>query len=314
MIEEKEFRYICFKKINLINNFFNEKDVYIYGAGIGGKILAEVMEECGFEYKAFIDRRADEIKRFCNHNVKKITDVSKEKTFIVVSLRKYDADVVETIKNNGFSLSQMYIIVAGEDFNKEDIIYKGCKIGRYTYGYENLLNAYPLAESIGRYCSINCTARIWNNHPMDSVTTHPFLDHPIFLSWEEYIERQKMIDEFGVHLNNHSYEESHIRNNKSIKIGNDVWIGANVVILPGVNIGDGAIIAAGAVVTKDVEPYTIVGGVPARTIKKRFDDKVISALLDIQWWNWEHKDIERNIVYMLNPDKFVEKFSLNSYE
>ena len=85
-------------------------------------------------------------------------------------------------------------------------------------------------------------------------------------------------------------------NNKGgIVIGNDVWIGFEAVILSGVTIGDGAIIGTRAVVTKDVPPYTIVGGVPAKPIRKRFSDDVISQLLKIQWWNWSENRIKKNI-------------------
>lgn len=78
-------------------------------------------------------------------------------------------------------------------------------------------------------------------------------------------------------------------------IGNDVWIGYDAIIMPGVKIGDGAIIGTRAVVTKDIPPYTIVGGVPAKPIRKRFDDKTIEKLLSIKWWNWDKEKIKQNI-------------------
>ena len=84
-------------------------------------------------------------------------------------------------------------------------------------------------------------------------------------------------------------------NKGDIVIGNDVWIGYEAVILAGVTIGDGAIIGCRAVVTKDVPPYTIVGGVPAKPIKKRFSEEAISYLLEIQWWNWSKEKILQNI-------------------
>ena len=84
-------------------------------------------------------------------------------------------------------------------------------------------------------------------------------------------------------------------NKGDIVIGNDVWIGFEAVILSGVTIGDGAIIGTRAVVTKDVPPYTIVGGVPAKPIRKRFSDSVISELLKVQWWNWSENRIKKNI-------------------
>ncbi len=78
-------------------------------------------------------------------------------------------------------------------------------------------------------------------------------------------------------------------------IGNDVWIGYEAVILAGVTIGDGAVIGSRAVVTKDVEPYTVVGGVPARAIRKRFPDEVIADLLEVKWWNWPKERIAEHL-------------------
>ena len=84
-------------------------------------------------------------------------------------------------------------------------------------------------------------------------------------------------------------------NKGDIRIGNDVWIGYEAVIMAGVSIGDGAIIGARAVVTRDVPPYTITGGVPAKAIRKRFSDDVISELLKLQWWNWPEEKIRQHI-------------------
>lgn len=85
-------------------------------------------------------------------------------------------------------------------------------------------------------------------------------------------------------------------------VGNDVWIGYEAVIMAGVNIGDGAIIAAHAVVTKDVAPYTIVGGVPARPIRKRFDDGVIQKLETLKWWKWPINKIRQCLPHIINGD------------
>jgi virginiamycin A acetyltransferase len=85
------------------------------------------------------------------------------------------------------------------------------------------------------------------------------------------------------------------QNYQYVHIGNDVWIGANAVILPGVTIKDGAVIGAGAVVTKDVDPYAVVAGIPARVINYRFSEKIIERLLKIKWWNWDKLTIQENI-------------------
>lgn len=84
------------------------------------------------------------------------------------------------------------------------------------------------------------------------------------------------------------------RTKGGIEIGNDVWIGHNTTILSGVKIGNGAILGNGCIVSKDVEPYSIVGGIPARKIKMRFDDEIIQYLLEIKWWNWSEDKIKRN--------------------
>lgn len=94
---------------------------------------------------------------------------------------------------------------------------------------------------------------------------------------------------------------------KQVIIGNDVWIGEGGCILSGVKIGDGSIVGAHAVVTKDVEPYTIVAGVPARELKKRFDKKIIERLLEIKWWDWNDEEISRMSMFFDSPQKLIEK-------
>lgn len=147
----------------------------------------------------------------------------------------------------------------------------------------NVLYHYPINNDklqIGKFCSIACGAKfLFNsaNHTLSSLSTYPF---PLF--FEEWNLDKKNVT--------HSWD-----NKGDIIIGNDVWIGYEAVILAGVSIGDGAIIGARAVVTKDVPPYTIVGGVPAKPIKKRFSDDTISSLLSIQWWNWSKEKISKNI-------------------
>ena len=147
----------------------------------------------------------------------------------------------------------------------------------------NVLYHYPINHDklqIGKFCSIACGAKfLFNsaNHTLSSLSTYPF---PLF--FEEWgLEKKDVTNAWD--------------NNGDIVIGNDVWIGYEAVVLAGVTIGDGAIIGTRAVVTKNVPPYTIVGGVPAKPIKKRFSEETISALLEIQWWNWSKERIARNI-------------------
>ena len=136
----------------------------------------------------------------------------------------------------------------------------------------NVLYHYPINHDklkIGKFCSIAYgTKFLFNsaNHTMRSLSTYPF---PIFYEeWEHGLWADKAWDNKG-----------------DIVLGNDVWTGFESVIMSGVTIGDGAIIGARAVVTKDVPPYTIVGGVPARPIRKRFPDEMISVLMALRWWD-----------------------------
>ena len=147
----------------------------------------------------------------------------------------------------------------------------------------NVLYHYPINRDrlvMGKFCSIACGAKFLftsAHHTQQSLSTYPF---PIF--FEEWgLEKQAVTTAWD--------------NKGDIILGNDVWVGYQAVILSGVTIGDGAIIGTRAVVTKDVPPYTIVGGVPAKPIRKRFSEETIAVLQDLRWWDWEEEKIARHI-------------------
>ncbi|MBS6643831.1 MAG: CatB-related O-acetyltransferase [Clostridiaceae bacterium] len=152
----------------------------------------------------------------------------------------------------------------------------------------NVLYHYPINKDkliIGKYCSIACGAKFLftsANHTMKSLSTYPF---PLF--WEEW--------ELGPEHVTKAWD-----NKGDIVIGNDVWIGYEAVIMSGVRIGDGAVIGTRAVVTKDVQPYTIVGGVPAKPIKKRYDDETIRKLLLLKWWDWPREKVRENLPLLMS--------------
>lgn len=152
------------------------------------------------------------------------------------------------------------------DFEKNNVLY------HYPINCDKLI--------IGKFCSIACGAKfLFNsaNHTLTSLSTYTF---PLFFEeWE--LEKKNVAKAWD--------------NKGNIIIGNDVWIGYDAIILSGVTIGDGAIIGSRAVVTKDVPPYTIVGGVPAKTIRKRFDEKTIKSLLNLKWWDLPEERIAANI-------------------
>ncbi|MEA4920888.1 MAG: CatB-related O-acetyltransferase [Clostridiaceae bacterium] len=154
----------------------------------------------------------------------------------------------------------------------------------------NVLYHYPVNHDrliIGRFCSIACGAKFLftsANHTMKSLSTYPF---PIFF------------EEWGLDIKNVA---SAWDNKGDIIVGSDVWIGYEAVILSGVHIGDGAIIGTRAVVTKDVPPYTVVGGIPAKEIKKRFDEETIQKLQQTEWWNWPVEKIRQFLPQIMNGE------------
>ncbi len=154
----------------------------------------------------------------------------------------------------------------------------------------NVLYHYPVNRErlvIGKFCSIACgTKFLFNcaNHTLRSLSTYTF---PLF--YEEWgLKRADVASAWD--------------NKGDIVIGNDVWIGFEAVIMAGVHVGDGAIIAARAVVTKDVPPYTIVGGAPARPIRKRFDEETIRRLEALRWWDWPVEKIRRCLPALVRGD------------
>ncbi len=154
------------------------------------------------------------------------------------------------------------------------------------FQFNNVLYHYYINKDrlvIGKFCSIACGAKFIftsANHALGSLSTYPF---PIFYD-EWALDAVNVTDAWD--------------NKGDIVVGNDVWIGYEAVILSGVTIGDGAIIGARAVVTKDVPPYTIVAGVPARPIRKRFDEETIARLEQLRWWDWPEDEIRRNISHI----------------
>lgn len=188
-------------------------------------------------------------------------------------------------------------------------VLKNCSIGKGTYigSYSKVGNT-----KIGRYCTIADNVRIsLGRHPSDTFVSI----HPAFFSTHK---------QGGFTFVNTQKFEEHVtaKNSKYfVEIGNDVWIGNNVLIMDGVTIGDGAIIAAGAVVNKDVAPYAIVGGLPAKFIKWRFNQKQIELLNEIKWWNKDLSWLEKNAGLFEDIDCFIsalqptkQKIDNNAYK
>lgn len=163
-------------------------------------------------------------------------------------------------------------------------------VGEFTYGIPELMTFKddPTKVSIGKFCSMAPSVKIicGGLHRTDWISTYPF----------------------NCYVSDFSYIEGHPTTKGDIVIGNDVWIGDGVTILSGVTIGDGVVIAAGSVVTKNVDSYSIVGGVPAKFIRKRFDDDTINRLQQLKWWDWDYDKIY-DIIPLLQSNRLDELLS-----
>ncbi len=165
------------------------------------------------------------------------------------------------------------------------------EIGRYTYGGYQIDGSIVEGTRIGSFCSIAGGVRIGGtNHPLGYVSTHPFL----YLANRGFVDRND--------------DELLAEGNAPVVIEDDVWLGSNAVVLPGCRVGRGAVVAAGAVVTRDVGPYEIVAGVPARVIRRRFDEQRAARLAAIDWPSWSDEEIRERLGAFYDVEAFVERF------
>lgn len=189
-----------------------------------------------------------------------------------------------------FSKVSVLAVLQDAQVDKKAAIYSGTKfyrsrIGRYSYVARN---CFVIDTKIGNFTSIGGGCEIGGtSHPLDWVSTSS-----TFHKWENVFKKNFARHEFAIF--------------KETTIGNDVWIGTNAMIKAGVTIGDGAVIGMGAVVTKNVGPYEIWAGNPARLIRKRFDDETIEALLRTKWWELPDQEIEKLAPYVTDVRRFLE--------
>lgn len=174
----------------------------------------------------------------------------------------------ENVTLTGFSRGLQNVTFEGKNVVSDRCVFSGKITIGYasTLGFNNLLGG---TISIGKYCQLGADVAILaTNHPLHHITTY-------------------------INSNLFQGELNQFKEEKQITIGNDVWIGHNVIIVGNVTVGNGAVLAAGSVVTKDVPAYSIVAGAPAKMIKKRFSDKVIHEIEDLNWWNLSKEELDK---------------------
>lgn len=268
-----------------------KRKIAIWGTRERGELAKLAVESLGYECAFFVSSRP-KMNALCGLPVCPPDCLEPEKYYVVQSTEANE--VYFALKSRGYNGENDADFVWLGKWH-EDLEYEGCPVGCGTYGYGDLAPS-PLGHyitKIGRYTSINTEALVAVNHTMDWVSVHPFLDSPQCAFSSEKVR---------------AFAENHSRTIKPVTIGNDVWIGTNVVLLPGITVHDGAIVGAGAVVTKDVPAYAVVGGVPARIIKFRYSEEMIASFLRIKWWEWPLSKIEENIELFYDPAHFCKVF------
>ncbi|MCZ0702108.1 acetyltransferase-like isoleucine patch superfamily enzyme [Natronobacillus azotifigens] len=284
------------------------KKLVVFGTGQCSKQLVPILGQFGLSIQYYLDNNQQRWdKKLFDKKINRpdyILTENKDDIFILIA-SSYYTEITEQLINI-YQLEEhthfcALLKVEPDEATRKERVINGVRVGKYSYGCQRLCQENStLIESIGSFCSISDTVEIAGpNHPTEFISTHPFFYNTLIHGNERVPP-----------LLNEEASVNHVAtNNQKIKIGHDVWIGKHVLLLPSIKIGNGAIIGAGAVVTKDVPDYAIVGGVPAEILKYRFNQQHIKELNAIAWWQWSDEKIRANIEYFIHNQEFIDHFS-----
>ncbi len=193
-------------------------------------------------------------------------------------------------------LIENFASINNSEIGKYIYLGSGVKLNNSVIGDHSYVNSNTIINNtvIGKFCSIASYVKFGlGSHPTHLISTHP-----------SFYSNKHVFKTFA--------DKMYFTKDNKITVGNDVWIGESVTIMGGVTIGDGAIIATGAIVTKDVTPYEVVGGVPAKHIKFRFDEKLIEQIRITKWWDKDEKWFEENYKLFLDQEIFLNFFNIKN--
>lgn len=255
-----------------------QKKIILFGTGYFDNKVQEILEEFSFNidlHIKVIDNKTI-LKRF----------LSQHENCVLINLEVKEVEYLL----NANELSSLITVINSSDFVSN---YYGFVVGKHSYGFGQFFYKGINIEKIGAFCSIADNIQVaLANHPTQYISTHPFF----------------YLSTFGEFIKKDNKDIIGRSKSEKISIGNDVWIGTNVTLLPAISIGNGVIIGAGSVVTKDVPDYAVVAGVPAKILRFRFSDSEIEILNRIKWWEWSDSEIKKNVDFFQYNNMFLEKF------
>lgn len=288
----------------VIKKYLNGRDLVIWGTGITAFThIAEIESMSPISY--FISRDAKEKPIFHNKPVFTWEDAKERglqpsNTFVIILAMITHTSIRDALKESGFKIFCDYCDIYPSPYLLEETTHKGVRIGKCSGFPFSSFELQTYIVSIGSFCSINASVRVSTNHQFNMISTGMI---------------DVLFDEEGEQCYSQVYtnEMCEKYDNNKVAIGNDVWIGANVFINASTchSIGDGAVIGAGSIVTKDIPPYAVTYGVPAKVHRYRYSQKQIDTLMRVKWWGWDNETIKRNARFLIYPELFFERFALS---